>query len=188
VKRTTVSERALVLAPRGRDAAIAVHMLTEAGLEASVCTALPHLIEELNLGAAFVVMTEEAIATADLHGLAEWLSDQENWSDLPFILVTDRGGGLERNPAARRHLQVLGNVTFLERPFHPTTLVSLAQSALRARRRQYEARARLIALRESEARFRTLFDTMDEGFCVIEFLDGPHGPLRLCPRPSQSRL
>ena len=34
-----------------------------------------------------------------------------------------------------------------------------------------------MALRESEARYRTLFDTMDEGFCVIEFLDGPHGPL-----------
>ena len=38
---------------------------------------------------------------------------------------------------------MLGNVTFLERPFHPTTLISLAQSALRGRRRQYEARARL---------------------------------------------
>ena len=26
-------------------------------------------------------------------------------------------------------------------------------------------------------RYRTLFDSMDEGFCVIEFFDGPHGPL-----------
>ena len=25
--------------------------------------------------------------------------------------------------------------------------------------------------------YRLLFDMMDEGFCVIEFLDGPHGPL-----------
>lgn len=25
--------------------------------------------------------------------------------------------------------------------------------------------------------YRFLFDTMDEGFCVIEFIDGPHGPL-----------
>lgn len=32
-------------------------------------------------------------------------------------------------------------------------------------------------LRESEARYRTLFESMDEGFCVIEFLDGPLGPL-----------
>jgi signal transduction histidine kinase/ActR/RegA family two-component response regulator len=26
-------------------------------------------------------------------------------------------------------------------------------------------------------RYRTLFETMDDGFCIIEFFDGPHGPL-----------
>ena len=177
MKRTTVSERALVLAPRGRDAAVAANMLREAGIKATPCPSLPSLLDELNKGAAFVVVTEEAIATADLRALSNWIEDQEEWSDLPFILITNRGGGLERNPAAARHLELLGNVTFLERPFHPTTLVSLAQSALRGRLRQYEARSRLVALRESELRYRTLFDTMDEGFCVIKFLDGPHGPL-----------
>jgi len=30
-------------------------------------------------------------------------------------------------------------------------------------------------LAESEARYRTLFETIDEGFCVVEFIDGPHG-------------
>ena len=177
MKRSTVSERALVLAPRGRDAPIATAMLAAAGIKAAACASLTELLNELDRGAAFVVLTEEAIATADLHPLAAWLDDQEEWSDLPFVLLTSRGGGLERNPAAARHLDLLGNVTFLERPFHPTTFVSLARSALRARRRQYEARARLIDLRESETRFRTLFQSMDEGFCVIRFLDGPHGPL-----------
>lgn len=33
------------------------------------------------------------------------------------------------------------------------------------------------ALRESERLFRTVFESIDEGFCVIEFVDGPHGPL-----------
>lgn len=33
------------------------------------------------------------------------------------------------------------------------------------------------ALRESERRYRALFDAMDEGFCIIEFIDGPQGPL-----------
>jgi PAS domain S-box-containing protein len=32
------------------------------------------------------------------------------------------------------------------------------------------------ALRESERRYRALFNAMDEGFCVIEFVDGPQGP------------
>ncbi len=40
-----------------------------------------------------------------------------------------------------------------------------------------ESKATQAALRESERQFRTLFNSMDEGFCVIEFLDGPHGPL-----------
>jgi PAS domain S-box-containing protein len=177
MKRTTNSERALVLAPLGRDAAIAAAMLSEGGVAATVCPSISALVEELNAGAAFIMVTEEAIATADLHALSAWIEDQEEWSDLPFILLTSHGGGLERNPTAARHLELLGNVTFLERPFHPTTLMSLARSALRGRKRQYEARARLAALRESEARYRTLFDTMDEGFCVIQFLDGPHGPL-----------
>jgi PAS domain S-box-containing protein len=177
MKNSTVSERALVLAPWGRDGPIAASMLVESGLEAVVCPSLKALIQELDRGAGFVVVTEEAIAAEDLHGLAAWIDDQEEWSDLPIVLLTQRGGGLERNPSAKRHLQVLGNVTFLERPFHPTTLISLAWSALRGRRRQYDARARLIALKESETRYRTLFETMDEGFCLIRFLDGPMGPM-----------
>jgi len=32
------------------------------------------------------------------------------------------------------------------------------------------------ARRESEALYKGLFDAIDEGFCIIEFLDGPHGP------------
>jgi signal transduction histidine kinase/CheY-like chemotaxis protein len=144
----SLSERALVHAPRGRDAAIAAAMLSEGRIEASVCPTLPALIAELAAGAAFVLITEESIATSDLQPLSRWLGQQEEWSDMPFILLTSRGGGLERNPAAGRFLELLGNVTFLERPFHPTTLISLARSAVRGRRRQYDARARLIALRE----------------------------------------
>jgi PAS domain S-box-containing protein len=33
------------------------------------------------------------------------------------------------------------------------------------------------ALADSEQRYRTLFESIDEGFCIIEFFDGPHGPL-----------
>ncbi|MGH6908691.1 MAG: response regulator, partial [Phenylobacterium sp.] len=55
-----------------------------------------------------------------------------------------------RNPTARRMTTALGNVSFLERPFHPTTLVSVVETALRGRRRQYEARDRIEAIRAGE--------------------------------------
>ncbi|EJL35075.1 PAS domain-containing protein [Novosphingobium sp. AP12] len=33
------------------------------------------------------------------------------------------------------------------------------------------------ALARSEERYRALFEAVDDGFCIIEFFDGPHGPL-----------
>ena len=33
------------------------------------------------------------------------------------------------------------------------------------------------ALARSEERYRALFEAIDDGFCIIEFFDGPHGPL-----------
>lgn len=33
------------------------------------------------------------------------------------------------------------------------------------------------ALTLSEERYRALFDAIDDGFCIIEFFDGPHGPM-----------
>ena len=143
-----LSERALILAPNGRDASVAREMLAEAGVGGHVVQSIRHLVEALGQGAGCGVLTEEAVAGTDLHQLSEWLNEQPEWSDFPFVLLTQRGGGLERNPAAGRYLELLGNVTFLERPFHPTTFVSLAQSALRGRRRQYEARARLEELNQ----------------------------------------
>ena len=164
------SERALILAPRGRDAAIASAMLREAGIAAEACPSLAALVAAFDDGVGLVMVTEEVLATADMGPLAAWLGGQEEWSDLPFILLTTHGGGIERNPSAARYLELLGNVTFLERPFHPTTLVSLAQAGLRGRRRQYDARKRLEDLRESADRYRTLFNSIDAGFCIIEVI------------------
>jgi signal transduction histidine kinase len=138
-----LSERALIQMPHGRDAEVAAAILREGGFRTIVCGDFTCLIAEIEKGAGFGLLTEEAMASADLHDLSAWIAHQAEWSDFPFILVTQRGGGLERNPAAGRYLEMLGNVTFLERPFHPTTLISLAQSARRGRRRQYEARARM---------------------------------------------
>ena len=101
------------------------------------------LCDQLIAGAGLAIIADEALQTADLRQLADFLSHQPPWSDLPIIVLTQRGGGPEKNPLAARLAETLGNVTFLERPFHPTTLTSVVRTAIRGRRRQYEERSRL---------------------------------------------
>lgn len=146
------SERALILAPHGRDAQIAAQILDEAGIGAATCRDLAELIAALEAGAGLALLVEEVLHEHDYGALVRWIDTQPAWSDFPIILLAQRGGGLERNPAAGRLSQSLGNITFLERPFHPTTLVSVVQTALRGRRRQYEARERLDTLRAAVQR------------------------------------
>ncbi len=149
------SERAVILAPKGRDASVAAALIEEAGYHANVCADLGALVDEIESGAGLAVVADEAIKTADLRGLVNWLNSQPSWSDFPIVLLTHQGGGPERNPDAARLGQLLGNVTFIERPFHPTTLVSIVGSAVRGRRRQYHSRAILENLTESEGLLQT---------------------------------
>ncbi|EJN25228.1 putative protein with fused histidine kinase and response regulator receiver domaine protein [Pseudomonas sp. GM79] len=155
-----MSERAIILAPLGRDSQIALMMLNEAGVDGVITRDLGALCNELSLGAGLLVIASEALLGADLEPLLGLIEQQPAWSDLPIVLLTHHGGP-EQNPASRLGSQ-LGNVTFLERPFHPVTLISLVTTALRGRRRQYEARDRLIDLSQSELRLQNTLETLEQ--------------------------
>lgn len=155
-----MSERAIILAPLGRDSQIALMILNEAGFEGVITRDLGALCNELSLGAGLLVIASEALLGANLEPLLGLIEQQPAWSDLPIVLLTHHGGP-EQNPASRLGLQ-LGNVTFLERPFHPVTLISLVTTALRGRRRQYEARDRLIDLSQSELRLQNTLETLEQ--------------------------
>ncbi len=133
-------ERCLILAPRGRDAQVAKSILCEANIASYICATFSVLFEEMMLGAETAIITEETLRDIDTRPLARWVASQPAWSDFPFVVLTQHGGGMERNPDAAKLTEILGNVSFLERPFHPTTLVSLVQTSFRGRRRQYECR------------------------------------------------
>ena len=145
-----LSERTLILAPAGRDASIAAAILGEANKPTLICETLTELLDGMRTGAGTAVLVEEALRDSDLSALSQWIETQPSWSDFPFLVLTHRGGSVERNPMARRLSVTLGNVGFLERPFHPTTLVSAVRTALRGRRRQYEARERIEEIRRAE--------------------------------------
>ena len=155
-----LSERAIILAPLGRDGSLALMMLKEAGYTGMVAGNLTELCEALGQGVGMLVIAAEALRGIDLEPLLHYLHEQPAWSDLPIVLMTHHGG---REQNGSSHLSgLLGNVTFLERPFHPVTLISLVSAALRGRRRQYEARDRLIDLSESELRLQRTLETLEQ--------------------------
>ncbi len=162
LRRTTTihntNAAGLIYAPLGRDAQIAAGLLAEVGIHAEAVPDLFDFVVKLGEDIAFVVITEETLRSADLRPISEWIERQPSWSDLPFVVLTARGAGPERNPQAARLSEILGNVSFVERPFHATTFVSVVRSALRGRRRQYEARQRIIELDEGERRLQTALE------------------------------
>lgn len=154
------SERAIILAPLGRDSQIALMLLNEAGFDGVISGDIRAVCAELEHGAGLLLVSSEALLGQDLDPLFKHIEQQPAWSDLPIVLLTHHGGP-EQDPTSRFGSQ-LGNVTFLERPFHPVTLISLVTTALRGRRRQYEARDRLIDLSQSEQRLQITLETLEQ--------------------------
>jgi two-component sensor histidine kinase len=95
---------------------------------------------------------------------------------MPIVLMTSYGHNPERVERADRYQHVLGNVTYLERPFHLTTLISIARSAIRTRRRQYEARTSveryMLLARELQHRTKNLL-TVIQSLASATLPDSP---------------
>src|SRR5205085_2708625 len=90
------SERTLILAPRGRDAVVAKGILREAKVRSEICVDLAELVQEVKRSADLSIITEEATRSPELRELVRWVCAQPPWSDFPFVVLTEHGGGLER--------------------------------------------------------------------------------------------
>lgn len=182
-------DRVLILAPRGRDAAIAADLLQRNSLHAVVCADQAELVEQLRAGAGAVMLTEEALTTGDLSGLSEWVAGQPSWADQPFIVLAN-GGKAPRSIVATNRLAELGNVVLLERPLHAEAMLGAARSALKARARQYELRdaadtlERAVAdrTRELEAARESLEIALDAAGMGSWDIDLATGEARRTPR------
>ncbi|GAA4330538.1 response regulator [Pigmentiphaga soli] len=156
------NDRALVVAPLGRDAAIIGALLREVGVASLPCPDLAGLESRLGDDVCFCVLTEEALQRLPAQATLPWVAAQPSWSDLPFIVLAQRQqGGARRVDIASRISELLGNVTFLERPFHPTTFVSVARSAGKARQRQYDARAHIVASKAAQETLERLNSNLE---------------------------
>ncbi|HYK41667.1 MAG TPA: hybrid sensor histidine kinase/response regulator [Thermoanaerobaculia bacterium] len=151
--------RVLVLAPVGRDGALAARVLHQAGMATTVLTSLPQLRAEIGEGAGAVLITEEVLTPEAIDDLAEIFRTQLPWSDLPVLVFFAGEGRRDSFPPAVRKLGEIANITLLDRPTRKVTLVSSVRAALRARRRQYEVRELLLEL-EASVRQRDQFLAM----------------------------
>ncbi|MFN2481406.1 MAG: ATP-binding protein [Pyrinomonadaceae bacterium] len=138
--------RVLVVAPVGRDAALACAALGEHGIAAEEYAGVEELCREVERGAGAAFLTSEALTEAGAKSLAATLGAQAPWSDLPLIVLTRSGASAAETRSSLDALGEIGNVTFIERPAHIVTILSVVRSALRARQRQYEVRDHLDAL------------------------------------------
>jgi PAS domain S-box-containing protein len=167
-KSESIELRVLVLAPTTRDAAVTCSVFATAGLPCDCCSDLAELCEQLKEGAGAILVPEEAIV-ADKHDcLADWLRNQPPWSDLPVLVLARTGAD---SAAVAQAMDLLGNVTVLERPTRVAALVSAVRAALRARHRQYQNRDYLADLERSDRELREFFDNASVGLHWV----GPDG-------------
>lgn len=155
-----MENRILVLAPYGRDARVIGNVLSAHEVEAHVCEDGRALAAELEKDSAATILTEESLDAELVTVLREMLLRQPPWSDYPFVVLASRLT-LRRTHRARSMLQDLGNLVLLERPVNADTLVSAAQSALRARRRQYLTREHLADLQMTKRRVEAMNDELE---------------------------
>ena len=132
-----MEKRVLIYAPTGQDAMLASKMLTLSHVANLVTDTAIELAAELLQGVGAVLTVEEALSNGGLKVLGEFVKSQPNWSDLPIVLLTNRGPD---SLSVRQAISVLGNVTLLERPVRTLTLITSLQSVLRAREKQYQVR------------------------------------------------
>ena len=168
--------RVLVAAPYGRDADNVARLLGERGFDTQVLSDARAIATHLDDQTGVVLVTEEALR-GDLQPLRAVLSAQPDWSDTPFILLVARNSHHPRaGELARLALADLTtNLIVLERPLGSLSLVSAVDTALRARRKQFDLRDRLrdldesrTALAVSEAQMRLIADALP---VLIGFID-----------------
>jgi signal transduction histidine kinase/CheY-like chemotaxis protein len=159
-----------VVTPNEADATLAAGFLDGPGVRTIACPDVAHLCRILGPDIGCVMLTEEALLDADVTALQAAIDAQPPWSDLPIVLVGSHDSAIQA--MVDRTFPLQGNMTLLQRPLHPVTLVSAVNMALRSRQRQYEVRD-LLEQRAQGLRQRDEFLAM-----LAHELRNPLAPIR----------
>lgn len=152
------SNRFLVIAPAGRDAIVIGELLQSARIAFDPDPDAGKLLRALaDGGADGAIITDDAWARVGRQRLRDAIDAQPSWSDFPFIMLTRRG---EARPGSRG-VEDIANVTILERPLHPATLISAVRASVRARQRQRLAAQHLAELERARSELHESAATLE---------------------------
>jgi signal transduction histidine kinase/CheY-like chemotaxis protein len=130
----------ILLAASVRDPGVNSELLAGAGLQCRTFPSLTSLCETKWEDSGVVLIAEETLTPAQVPQLVAWLEAQPRWSDIPVIVLTADKETKRTSLWSSGLLGPRANVTLLERPFRNSTLFSVLDGALRARKRQFETR------------------------------------------------
>src|SRR5207253_5677444 len=156
-----VRSAVLVLSPQRQDAEQAAGALEGAGMQAIICKDLAELSNLLGYQIHALLIAEEALIPDQLAPLLNQLRQQPTWSDVPVIILTAPRSGERGSILALEIFGPAANVTLLERPLRPVTLIAAVKVAVRARTRQLQVRD-LIAERE------TILSSISDAFSALD--------------------
>jgi signal transduction histidine kinase len=147
--------RVLIVAPRGRDAELLCDVLCKGDIGCERFDNVGRLCGNLQDGTGAILLTEEALGRTALERLAESLSRQPEWSNIPVVVLTSN---VQRIHAASQQIfrgkRARGNLVIVERPVRPLSLLTRIDAALMTRRQQYELRDHLEERVRNEERLR----------------------------------
>lgn len=159
--RINIDYRVLVLAAIGKDAELMRKVLAQSGFFVEVVSGASEIVRRFEGGAGTAVVAEEALDEHGIERLGRTASAQPPWSDFPLIVLTGGGQSTPFTEMAVRSRAPLGNITLLERPVRPATLISAVRTAIRARFRQYEIRKHLEEHKRNEAELRRAHEHLE---------------------------
>ncbi len=133
----------IVVAPTGRDGQLLCNLLERVGIDAVEFPDCASACREAAQGVGALVIADEALDAANIAVLKDLISRQPSWSDLPLLVLTPGGQVSFLSQKRRKLREPLGDVTLIERPVRPETLISIVQSKVRARQHQYQVREHL---------------------------------------------
>jgi two-component system, sensor histidine kinase len=170
------TERVLIVTPTRRDAEVSCQLLRRAGIDCQACDDLRSLAREARAGAGVLLLTDVGLVQPGIEDFFSALESQPAWSDIPIVVLS---GDSDRSLRVQQTLAKLTNVTLLDMPSSTRSLVSAVESALRARRKQYEICERLVRQSEAEEALRQADRRKDEFLATLAHeLRNPLGAVR----------